>query len=353
MISLKRYLDAATVRTGASEDNCSSAAFPYLLAAYRSGLAQVGECGGEACPTYSAELKRELARIDAALGEHPGVRDVAAADHALSGLLEEWGKKVAEHYQQKAREVKDLLLVMARTAESLGHKDERYAQQLDSLTARLETVASLDDVAKIRASVEESARELKKSVTRMTAENKAVIDHLRAEVSTYETKLEKAEYIASCDSLTGLGSRFWVEGRIQQRIDSASPFSVLMIDINGFRRVNDEHGNLVGDLLLKEFARELRSSCRFSDLLARWGGDRFIAVLDCCGSDAAGQASRLQAWISKPYHVPGRTGYLNLRMNASVARAEWREGDTLYDLLERADAQLSSQRSAVGEKLTA
>ena len=353
MISLKRYLDAANARTNAPEEDCSSPVFPSLLAAYRSGLAQVGECGGEACPIYGAELKRGLAKIDAELGDHPGMREVAAAECSLSELLEEWGKKAAEHYQQKAREVKDLLLVMARTAESLGHKDERYAQQLDSLTARLETVASLDDVAKIRASVEQSARELKKSVTRMTAESKAVIDHLRAEVSTYQTKLEKAEYIASCDSLTGLGSRFWVEGRIQQRIDSALPFSILIIDINGFRRVNDEHGNLVGDLLLKEFARELRSCCRFTDLLARWGGDRFIAVLDCCGSDAEGQTSRLQAWIAKSYHVPGRTGYLSLRMEASIGRAEWREGDTLYELLERADAQLATQRSAISERLTA
>jgi hypothetical protein len=70
MISLKRYLDASSVRPGATEEDCRSTVFPSLLAAYRSGLAQVGECGGEACPAYGAELKRETARIDAALGEH-------------------------------------------------------------------------------------------------------------------------------------------------------------------------------------------------------------------------------------------------------------------------------------------
>jgi diguanylate cyclase (GGDEF)-like protein len=187
----------------------------------------------------------------------------------------------------------------------------------------------------------------------MTAESKAVIDHLRAEVSTYQARLEKAEFIASCDSLTGLGSRLWVEGRIQQRLESDSPFSILLIDIDGFRRVNDEHGNLVGDVLLKEFARELRSCCRFSDLVARWGGDRFIVVLDCAGNEARGQATRLHAWISKPYHVPGKTGYANVRLDVSIGFAECREGDCLQDLLERADAELLSRRAHGHERMTA
>jgi diguanylate cyclase (GGDEF)-like protein len=208
-------------------------------------------------------------------------------------------------------------------------------------------------VSKIRATAEESARNLKESVARMSAESKLVIDHLRAEVATYQTKLEKAEYIASCDSLTGLGSRAWIEGRIQERIDSGSCFSILMIDIDDFRHVNDLHGNMVGDQLLKEFARELRSCCRFADLVARWSGDRFMVVLDTTGGEASSQATRLRARISKPYHVPGRTGYVNIRMDATISLAEAAEGDCLHDLLERGDAQLTQQRSQLQPRRSA
>lgn len=353
MISLKRYLDAEKVHVDDAGEDDSPKAFATLLAAYRSGLAQMGECGANSCPALGAELKRGIARIDEVFGKRPDAREIAGSERALCDLLQDWGKKAALYNEDKAGEVRDLLLVMARTAESLGHKDERYAQELDSVTARLETIATLGDISRIRASVEKSAHDLRSSVARMTAENKTVIDHLRAEVSTYQAKLEKAEYVASCDSMTGLGSRLWIEGRIQQRIASSLPFSILMIDVDDFRRVNDEHGKLVGDLLLKEFARELRSSCRFSDVVARWGGDRFVVVLDCAGDDARGQAARLRTWICRPYHAPGRTGYVNVRLSVSIGLAESRDGDSMMDLLARADAALISQQALDRERMTA
>jgi hypothetical protein len=161
MISLKRYLDSAKTRVDEPENNCPSSACLGLLSAYRSALAEMGECGANACPDLASELKRELTRLDEDLGDHPGLPSITRTREALRELLHGWGDKTALYYQQKAGEVKDLLLVMARTAESLGHKDDRYRQQLDLLTAQLETIAKLEDVTRIRTSVEESARQLK------------------------------------------------------------------------------------------------------------------------------------------------------------------------------------------------
>ena len=63
--------------------------------------------------------------------------------------------RTARHYQQKTGEVKELLIVMARTAESVGERDQRCAGQINEVTARLEKIASLDDLSEIRASIEE------------------------------------------------------------------------------------------------------------------------------------------------------------------------------------------------------
>ena len=352
MISLKRYLDANAQSVKQSEEDCANA-FAALLSAYRSGLGEMGECGSSACPGLATELKNGFTRIDEALGDRPDSAAIFAASNGVRELLQNWGTKTARHYLQRAAEVRDLLLIMARTAESLGHKDDRYMQQLGSVTAQLETIANIDDVAKIRTSLEESARQLKSSVARMTAEGKAVIDHLRVEVSTYQAKLEKAEYIASCDALTGLHNRLWIEERIQQKIDAASRFCILMIDINAFHRVNNEYGNLIGDLLLKEFAKELRSSCRFSDLVARWGDDEFLVVLDLPKNQALAQAERLRSWICRPYDVPGRSGHMSVHLRVSIGITENSEGDSLLELLERADAARSAQRELPRAEKTA
>lgn len=353
MISLKRYLEAEAPRSDGVQADPVSDACLSLFWAYRAGLAEIADSGATACPGLATDLKRELTRVEEILGSLPDLQTVTKAKEALREVLQNWGKKTALHYEQKAGEVRDLLLVMARTAESLGHRDDQYAQQLDRVTIQLNSIAKLDDVSKIRASVEESARALKSSVVRMTAESKAVIEHLRVEVSTYQSKLEKAEHMAACDALTGLGSRRWIETRIQQRIAAGLPFSIVMIDVDGFRRINQDYGNLVGDLILKEFAKELRSSCRFSDLVARWGGDKFLIVLDCVGGDLQGQVARLHSWICRPYFVPGRSGHLSVKLGASIGLAEYCEGDGLHELLERADRELCALRETAPKKLTA
>ena len=74
---------------------------------------------------------------------------------------------------------------------------------------------------------------------------------LRTQVSTYQTKLEEAEQRASHDTLTGLDNRQGVECKIQRRIAARQPFCVVMLDLNGFKQVNDTHGHEAGDDLLK------------------------------------------------------------------------------------------------------
>ena len=125
MISLKRYLDAADgVRADSRGDEISPDCEP-LLAAYRSALAEIGAAGAEVCPAVERELKQGIARLDALLGHRPSTGEILEAEKDLSLLLQDWSKKSVQFYQSKTGEVKDLLLVVARTAESLGHKDER------------------------------------------------------------------------------------------------------------------------------------------------------------------------------------------------------------------------------------
>ena len=351
MISLRRYLDQSIHRTGSlvTEDCLAE----IVLKAYCASLTQMGECGVDACPDLAPEFARSLKRIVESLGSLPARDSVIASEDAVRELLRGWGRQVSGHYDRKATDVRDLLLVMSRTAESLGNKDDRVARQIDGVTQQLKSIVSLNDVSRIRASVEASARELKDSLNRMTAEGKALVEHLRAEISTYQTKLEKAEHISSCDALTGLGSRRWIESRIQERIISGARFSIVLIDIECFHKVVETYGNLVGDLLLKEFARELRSSCRFTDVVGRWGSDEFVILLDDAGPDCRPQINRLRASICRRYHVPGRTGYVNVPLSVSMGMAECRPGEDVQILLSRADEELCRERSLKARQKTA
>jgi diguanylate cyclase (GGDEF)-like protein len=346
MISIKRYLELTQTEPGETGEQKPMALLPATVAAYRSALVEMGNCGQDACPALGRELKQGLNKIGERLCKPISCEAIEETESGVREQLQGWGRRTAMHYRQQASEVKEILLVMARAAESVGERDQRCAAQFSEVTTRLSRIANLEDLTEIRESIKNSAAELKSSIDRMTAEGKATLDQLRAEVSTYQARLEEAEVIASRDALTGLGSRLWVESQIEQALTGAAAFCIAIIDIDAFKRVNDAHGHLAGDELLKQFATELRSACRSTDILGRWGGDEFILMLTCGMAEAQAQMDRLRKWICGSYTVQPNSSPVKLRVDASMGIAERLPGETMKELVERADAEMYRDKTA-------
>jgi diguanylate cyclase (GGDEF)-like protein len=345
MISLKKYLDLNTAGSGFQEEREEPEILPAAMAAYRSALNEMGSCSVEACPALGEGLKRSLGRLSEGISAKMSAEAVQTTEKAVGEQLQEWGQRTARHSRQQTNEVKGLLIVMARTAESVGERDHRCAGQIREVTNRLERIASLDDLTEIRGSIEKSAGELRTSVERMAAEGKAALDHLRAEVSVYQARLEEAEEISSRDALTGVRNRVFAEVQLMRRIETGCLHCVAILDIDGFKRVNDEHGHLVGDELLKQFSAELQSACRSTDVIARWGGDEFIVLLDCGIEAAKTQTDRLREWVCGNYKVQGNSGIKTLKIQASIGLAEYVPGESMKAVLDRADAAMYQNKA--------
>ena len=346
MISLKKYLDSTQTGAEAHGEPDGKDILPAAIAAYRSALLEMGSCSLDACPALGEELKRSLGLLEEGLSVQMSCAAIQSTEGHVQKQLQNWGMRTARHYRQKTAEVKELLIVMAHTAESVGERDQRCARQINDVTTRLKKIANLEDLTQIRASIEKSAAELKTSVERMAVEGKAAVEQLQTEVANYQTKLEAAEEIASCDSLTGLRSRLYMETHIERRIDTGLPFCVAIVDIDGFKQVNDDHGHMVGDELLKQFANKLKSVCRSTDLIGRWGGDEFIILLYCGMPDAKAQCDRLREWVCGHYTVQGKSVLGKLRVDASIGLAEHMPGEPMRALLDRADADMYQHKAA-------
>jgi diguanylate cyclase (GGDEF)-like protein len=351
MISLKKYLDltdtAPEEQRGAKRASgaVEAGTLASAIAAYQSALREMGSCSVDACPALGVRLQLGLSDIEEKLSTDTSRAALDVAQAEAAAQLKQWGRDTAGHYRKKTDEVKDMLLTMAKTAESVGERDKRCGAQISEVTTRLKRIATLDDLTQIRSSIERTAVDLKTSLDRMETEGKQAIAKLRAEVSSYQTKLEEAERLASRDALTGLRNRTWVEGQIEKRISTGTALSVAMIDIDGFKQVNDELGHMVGDELLKLFASELKSACRTQDVLGRWGGDEFILVFDSGLAEAESQIERLRVWVCGNYPLETRTGPTKLHVGASMGLAEHKRGEGLKDLLARADAAMYECKS--------
>ena len=181
------------------------------------------------------------------------IAQVKGTEKHVEEQLHHWGDSTAEYFKTKANEIKELLLVLASTAESMGERDQRYARHFSEFTTQLQSIAGLEDLGQVRASLVQRATELRGYVDQMANDSKNSVAQLRAEVSNYEIRLKTAENLALRDALTGLPNRRAVEERMEWRIQHEQIFCVLFLDLNRFKQVNDKHGHPAGDSLLKQF----------------------------------------------------------------------------------------------------
>ncbi|MCA9628309.1 MAG: GGDEF domain-containing protein [Myxococcales bacterium] len=153
---------------------------------------------------------------------------------------------------------------------------------------------------------------------------------------------------ASVDGLTGLYNRRWLDEVLPRQIKrsamQSAPMCVVMIDVDHFKRFNDEHGHRAGDFVLFSVARVLRERFRPTDLVARYGGEEFCVVLpdtDLQGAQAAAErVRRAVAEASLEYEVPLPS------VTISVGIAQATRDDVQARLVERADAALYGAKAA-------
>ncbi|MEJ7600442.1 MAG: sensor domain-containing diguanylate cyclase [Kofleriaceae bacterium] len=149
--------------------------------------------------------------------------------------------------------------------------------------------------------------------------------------------------VAVTDPLTGAYNREFLLQRLPQEIEAAierdRTLSVAMIDVDHFKAVNDQHGHGVGDVVLAEVARRLRGAIRTGDVLVRYGGEEFLAVLPKADAGRAWEVGeRMRQRVCERAFDVGDGVALLLRI--SVGIAQWRVGENMPDLIERADTAL-------------
>ncbi len=157
-------------------------------------------------------------------------------------------------------------------------------------------------------------------------------------------RLEQSVELAITDALTGLHNRRYMEahlqGLVRNAIDSDRPLSLLVADVDHFKRINDTYGHDVGDVVLKEFAERFRQNTRGVDLACRLGGEEFLLVMPDVDLPAAYQiAERLRSQIAeRPFFASAQ---LMVPITASVGlSAIESENDTPESLFKRADNAL-------------
>ena len=185
-----------------------------------------------------------------------------------------------------------------------------------------------------------------KRLRTQTAKHLEILSRLRI-------RAEEFQQLATRDSLTGLSNRRLGEERLAAEVARSErhghPLSVLLLDLNRFKGINDRYGHAAGDLVLKEFAARLNKVIRASDLAARLGGDEFLVVLPECPPD------RIPLLLNRLGQIQVRWKEEKLTVASAAGWAGYQKGETPEQLIERADKSLyaSKRREHEAEALPA
>jgi diguanylate cyclase len=195
-----------------------------------------------------------------------------------------------------------------------------------------------------RSLVECLMDELAKAATR-ASKLEANLSETSRELDTIRDSLSKAEQRANTDTLTGLPNRrafdeFLCTSQISV-MESGEPLSLLMVDIDHFKKFNDNFGHGVGDQVLRLMGNVLRDRLRESDLPARYGGEELAAVLPGAGLvECEAVAERIRRSISECRITRRSTGEVIPSITISIGVAQFRPGESISQLIERCDGAL-------------
>jgi diguanylate cyclase (GGDEF)-like protein len=190
--------------------------------------------------------------------------------------------------------------------------------------------------------------ELEALVAERTEDLQTANLNLRMQMAERRKAEQQLYFEANHDALTKLPNRTMFSDRLSYAIrhlkrHSDRRFSVLFIDLDRFKIINDTLGHHVGDLFLVEIAKRLRGCVRDNDVLARLGGDEFVVLLDAWESDDTEEvASRIISSIEQPYIIENNTLYSNASIGIALCSSHYKSAD---EILRDADAAMYQAKS--------
>ncbi len=251
---------------------------------------------------------------------------------------DDYTKEVLRDVQSKTINVLKNFLeqVLATTITTSDYetKLEKYSEQLNRAEDLTEIQDILEEMIQETSNMVESTRDLQSKLKEASSQ----VEMLREE-------LAKTAEEAKRDALTGLRNRKAFDEEIEKLYkrykEKGDIFSLIMIDIDHFKRFNDRFGHKVGDRVLQVVANTLNYTLKGKDFIGRYGGEEFVVLLPYTSLDnACVVADQIRENIARKRLRVTKTGENLGTMTVSVGVSEIKENDTIESVVERADKAL-------------
>ena len=244
----------------------------------------------------------------------------------------------------------ELLQIIAKSASTYpayGHRLQTFSDALDKADSITDMVGLVKEVIQETAQMSQSTEQMVTHLTTMQGE----IQDLRQQLANKDTE-------ANTDQLTGLLNRRGMEKSllhvIQQAKSNGHPLSVILIDIDHFKKINDTHGHLVGDNVLQIVAHTIRDGIKGQDIAVRYGGEEFVVLLP--NTPLAGGvalADKIRTLFENQTWRTRTTGQAIGKITISAGVAVYKPNEDPSAIIRRADEALYASKNNGRNQVTA
>ncbi len=239
------------------------------------------------------------------------------------------------------RKFHEILSEIAKQLGDSGGELDAHDSSFQVYAQRLGQATTMESITEIAAKILEETREVIESTRHL----KTQLEATKKEVQTLRSEMQGIKQSAVTDVLTGLLNRRGLEeimARVFEHVQSNnSSMCVAIIDIDHFKKVNDTHGHLIGDNVLKMLATVLKDHIKGKDTAARYGGEEFLIVLpDTQLKGAWVLCEQIRKKLEKMKWIARDTKKNLGSITISIGIAQYRLGETVETLVERADKGL-------------
>jgi diguanylate cyclase len=263
------------------------------------------------------------------------------------------------YLSEREKEFRAIIDLMAAAMSGLDDENQEFYRSIRSQGERFEEITRLDDIKRIKNELFREVENMRAMVRQKESQDHHTLDALSNQVEILKKELDRARHSANTDHLTGVNNRKALDAYLQRMVEQSgitrAPFSLLMMDLDDFKQLNDTYGHTVGDRMLLAFAEKCRASVRSDDFLARYGGEEFTLILPGASlRHATKKAKKLCRSIAAARYAADEASTSDIvSVTVSIGVSAFRKGDTAKRLVERADQCLYKAKAAGKNRVVA
>ena len=251
-------------------------------------------------------------------------------------------------------ELRTVIDDVGQSAAKTGEQVSEFGASLEEASGRIANLGMPDSLGPEIDALLSDTRDARANLATLAQR----LQSATKELEKLRTELDLAKVQATMDSLTGVTNRRGFDESIEKMLREHRPGdagpSVVLIDLDHFKQINDQYGHVFGDTVLKNIALAIRSCVKGRDLVARYGGEEFVVLLPSTAlAGAAVLAEQIRATIAGARIRRGNSHENIGAITVSLGVAAWQPGETLESLIDRADKALYRSKREGRNRVTA